>query len=189
MNFTTTTQHLSVSTPGVKFAVRRMTEGMRQALRIRLAGAFARLRSLDADRQDLIEEAAARLRQDWDKVLVADLTPAERRRLQELVEQEALIRVTEINPAYLDAGFAMLEGLTIDDAPAATAADLARGPSGLYREVLTAVLSASGLAEDARPNSASPSTSGAVEGGATPGTAAPDASAPTNTASTTASAA
>lgn len=189
-NFTTTISHDSATTPGVKFVVRRMTEGTRRQLRLRLASAFAKLRAIDADRDDMIEDAAARLGKTIDAVFVSELSRDERRRLQEFVESAELIRDTEIHPVYVDAGLISIEGLTIDDAPATTAADLARVPGGeLYREVLAAVKAAAGLASETRPNSASPSTSGAVEGGEIAGSIAPDASASSNTASTAAPAA
>ena len=187
-NFTTTIRHESKAAPGVVFDVKRMAEGARLELRVKLADAFARLRAIDAERQDMIEEAAARLGKDWTAVLVSELTASERRTLRECTEREALVTDTEVNPAYLVAGLATLDGLQIDGAPAAPG-DLARGPRELYREILAAVLAASGLAPEARPNSESPSTSGAVEDGATNDSTAPDASASSSTGSTIAPAA
>lgn len=190
MDFATTIVQDSAAAPGVKFTVYRMSERIRRELRVQLAGAFAEIREIEADRQDLVEEAAARLRKDWTEVLVTELTRQERRRLTELVEREALVRDTKINPAYLQAGLASIDGLLIDGAPGTTAEDLARVPGGeLYREVMQAVLTAAGLAEAKRPNSGSPSTSGAVEGGKTDDTTAPGANESSSTASTTAPAA
>jgi len=190
MNFTSLIRHESREAPGVSFGVRRMTEGTRLKLRLDLAAAFGRLRALESERVDLLDRAAERLRKPADQVLVGELLASERRELAELVEREALIQQTEINPAYLAAGIAWIEGLTLDGEAITDAAGLARVPCPrLYREILDAVLAASGLEDADRPNSGSPSTSGAVEGGETAVTTAPGASASSNTASITAPAA
>lgn len=176
MNFESLIRHESAAAPGVTFFVRRMTEGARLRLRLDLAAAFAKLRAIEADRSDLLDRAAERLRKAAEEILVAELLPAERRDLADLVEREALVQATEINPAYLAAGLDSIEGLTLDGAAITDAAGLARVPSPeLYREVMDAVLAAAGMSAETRGNSASPSTSGAVEAPTTSGSIAPGA--------------
>lgn len=189
MNFESLIRHESAAAPGVTFFVRRMTEGARLRLRLDLAAAFAKLRAIEADRSDLLDRAAERLRKAAEEILVAELLPAERRDLADLVEREALVQATEINPAYLAAGLDSIEGLTLDGTAITDAGGLARVPSPeLYREVMDAVLAAAGMSAADRGNSASPSTSGAA-GATTNDSTAPGAGETGSTSTTAAPAA
>lgn len=190
MNFESLIRHDSKVAPGVTFGVRRMTEGARLHLRMDLAAAFGKLRAIEGDRSDLLDRAAERLRKKPEEVLVAELLPAERRELAELIEREALVQSTEINPRYLAEGLAWIEGLTLDGAAVTDAAGLARVPSTeLYREVMDSVLAAAGMSAANRGNSDSPSTGGAVGEAKTGDTTAPDANATGSTSTTAAPAA
>lgn len=190
MNFESLLRHESAAAPGVTFFVRRMTEGARLKLRLDLAAAFVKLRAIEADRSDLLDRAAERLRKPAEQILVAELLPAERRELADLVEREDLVQKTEINPAYLAAGLDSIEGLTLDGSAITDAAGLARVPCPeLYREVMDAVLAAAGMSPEARGNSGSPSTGGAAPEAPTNDTTAPGASASAGTSETAAPAA
>lgn len=186
-NFESTKLLESTTHPGVRFRVRCLTEGYRLALRRHLAAALARIHDLDAEREDWVAEIAAERGTPPDQLQLGELTARQRRKWGAYAEQIDLIYDTEVNPAYLEAGLAEIEGIEIDGialkSAAIRAADL---PAGLAAEILKAVLREAGLAAGQIENLRSPTTSGAEVDGPTSGTGAPSVSASDSTSSATA---
>lgn len=186
-NFESTKLLESTTQPGVRFRVRCLTEGYRLALRRRLAAALSRIHDLDAEREDWMAQIAAEYGTAPDQLQLGELTARERRKWLAYAEQIDLIYDTEVNPVYLEAGLAEIEGLDIDGvAIKSTSIRPADLPAGLATEILQAVLREAGLAAGQAENLKSPTTSGAEVDGLTSGTGAPCASASDSTSSATA---
>lgn len=175
MNWQSTVSRESATCPGVRFTVRRLSEGMRVEIRLRCAAALAELRDIEAEREAWFEELAAARGVPIDSLKVGDLTPAERRRLQGFADRIDLLQAAQIEPAYFDAGFVSVDGLEIDgrvpDGPTLRNA----GPPALYREIVAEIMRLANVGHDDAENLESPSTSGAEVDGGTQPTTAPSA--------------
>lgn len=176
MNYESTITKDAQACAGVRYTFRRMSEGMRIELRRKLAAAFARLRDLAQDREDLDAAMAERLSKPIEQITMAELTPAERARLARILDEQALVQECDIQPGYFDAAFVAVEGLTIDGIAPDGALLRAAGPPNLVREITEAILAESMLTPAERENFGLPTTSGAQVDGPTTGTAAPHAS-------------
>jgi len=162
---------------GVSFRFRRLTEGVRLRIRLALADTLAKLREIEAEREELFDRIAARLNRPVEEITLGELTSQERAALQTLTDRIELINEAEVKPAYVDACLVAVEGIEING-QAVTAASLREeGPPELYREIAAAIMAEAGLTEEERGNSSWPSTSREVEGGVTSGIGAPDADA------------
>lgn len=185
-NFESTLARTSATHPGVRFTIRCITEGVRLQLRRQLAGAFARIRDIEAERDEFYARLAETKGKPFDQITMAELTPRERREFDRLQEAIDLVQDTEVQPAYFDAAFVSVEGLTIDGRAPDGAALRDRGPSRLVQEITAAILAEAGLTPEQRANLESPSTSAAAVDGITNVTSAAPASATASTADATA---
>jgi hypothetical protein len=153
--------------PGVRFRFRRLTEGVRLRIRMQLAETLAKLREIEAEREELFERISARLNRSAEEITVAELTPRERAEMDMLADRIELLNEAYVRPAYVEACLLEVEGLEIDG-QAVTPENLREcGPPELYREIAGAIMSEAGLTDAERGNSVSPSTLPAVEGGQT----------------------
>jgi hypothetical protein len=176
VNYTSTITRDAEACAGVKYTFRRMSEGMRIELRRKLAPAFARLRDLAQEREDLDATMAERLGKPIEQITMGELTSAERARLARILDDQALVQECDIQPGYFGACFVRVEGLTIDGADPDAQLLRDAGPPDLVREITDAILAESVLTPVERENFGSPTTSGAQVAGPTTGTAAPPAS-------------
>lgn len=183
MNWESTINLEAKSIPGVKFRIRKITEGLRVQLRLHLAEAFGRMRDIEAEREAFHAELAERHGKRADDLLVADLSAEERKRLAGFVERLALIQDAELNAAYYEAAFEAAEGITVDGKAPDAALLRDRGPGELYREIVAAVLREAGLSAEEKANLESPSTSAAAVDGKTSATSAASASGTDSTSS------
>ncbi|MFN3323416.1 MAG: hypothetical protein ACK5AZ_07970 [Bryobacteraceae bacterium] len=177
MNFEskTTQQSKLEGFQGVSFTVNKLTEGVRIQLRLKLADALARLRDIEAEREEFFESLAQGKGKPFEEIRVSELTAKERRVLDGFNDRIDIINETEVNPAYFQAGFVSVEGLEIDGTKPDAETLRKAGPPALYREILAAIFSNGGLTAEEKENLESPSTSGAAVDGQTSSTNAPSA--------------
>jgi len=175
MNFESTVTKQS-KLAGVSFTVRKLTEGVRIRLRLDLADALARLRDIEAERQEFFEGLASAKGKAVDEITLAELTAKERRALDGFTDRIELINEAEVNPAYFRAGFVAVEGLEIDGRVPDAEMLMQSGPPELYREILAEIFKHAGLTAEERENLRSPSTSGAEVDGQTSSSNAQSAS-------------
>lgn len=177
MDFKSTRTVESVSIPGVKFVVRVMSEGVRVALRLKMASELATMREISLERDEWLEEIQQEKDKPFDKIRIGDLTRRERARLDGFNERIAALNEAVIDPQYFSAGLVSVEGITIDGS-APNAENLRElGPPSLYREILAAIRQESGLSAEELENLGSPSISGAVVEAETSATTADSAGA------------
>ena len=155
-----TVPFVSLTTPGVTGVVRKLTFGARNALRKRLASVYDRKLDLGADMAELVEELQT-AHPDSKDLMLADLTARETVRFEKLSSAIQIVE-NDINAAQIEECFISLDA-TIDGAPV-TKANLAELPVDLARELVQAILGATGATGDAAKNSGSATTSGGVDG-------------------------
>jgi hypothetical protein len=163
----------SKTLPGVRFTIKKYTEGVRQELR-RLQGSAPRELN---EAQDEMNRAL----DEW-KQSVAHLSAEEQARergpleLWAAVDRVEDIRRNQIDPAYVRVALISVEGAQIDG-HAMTAEDVINvAPTEFYREVLTRIKEEYGLTEREKGESEPPSTCGVAEGGCSNPTSAENAS-------------
>jgi hypothetical protein len=162
--------------PGVSFTVNKLTEGVRVALRLRLAEALARLRDIEAEREEFFDSLAKAKGKPVEEIRVRELTHRERRTLQNFIDRAELINESDVYPAYFDAGFIAVDGIEIDGKKPDAETLRKSGPPALYREILAEILAGAGITDEESENLRSPSTSGAEVDGTSPSTDAPSVS-------------
>jgi hypothetical protein len=162
--------------PGVAFTVNKLTEGVRVALRLRLADALAQLRDIETEREEFFDSLAQAKGKPVEDILMRELTHRERRALQGFIDRAELINESEVYPAYFDAGFVAVDGIEIDGKKPDAETLRKSGPPALYREILAEILASAGITDEESENLGSPSTSGAEVDGKGPSTDAPSAS-------------
>ena len=138
---------------GVRFVLRKMTEGRRIRLRIALAGPQARIRELLEEYERLAEKAGGEMDADT------------RARVRQLSLAMAEISDNEITPAWVRWGLEAIEGLEIDGSGATVESLIEAGPRTLYHEVADAIRKEAGLTEEEQGESESPIISAALEDG------------------------
>ena len=153
---------------GVRFVLRKMTEGRRIKLRMALAGAQARIRELLEEQERLLAPAG--------DVAKAELDAETKAAVRKLSLAMAEIADNEITPAWVSWGLERIEGLEIDGQPATLESLIEAGPPQLYHEVADAIRKEAGLTEEEQGESGSPITSAAPEDGREQATSAAPAS-------------
>lgn len=176
MNYESTITKESAHCARVRYTFRRMSEGMRIALRQQLSAAFGRLRDLAQDRDALHVAITERLGKPIEQVLVGELTPEERARMTQIEDEQGTVQECTVQPAYFAAAFVRVAGLTIDGLEPDGTVLRECGPPELVQEITAAILEASTLTAAERENFGSPTTSGAQVAGPTSDTSARAAS-------------
>lgn len=176
MNFESTITAASKVLDGVTFTFAKLTEGVRTAIRLKLADALARSRDIEAEREEFFAALEQSKGKPFDEITMGELTARERATLQTFNDRIELVNDSEVNPAYFDACFVSVEGIEINGKNPDAATLRKSGPRELYREILAAIMTEAGLTPEQRENLKSPSTSGAVVDGKTSGINAPGAS-------------
>jgi hypothetical protein len=161
IDLTSKTRHPSKLLPDVTIVIKKMSMGVRLALRKETAAAARRLveasdevQRVSKEFNDSIKDLSAQEQATtrWPKELTDAFEAA-------AAEQEA------IDKAYIDVCLVSIDGATIDGKPI-TASDVYErcGPE-FFREVSEVIKSEYGLTEREKGESAPPSISGAAEGG------------------------
>ena len=153
MNFESTVSHNSKlpGFEGVKFCLKKMTEGRRIKLRLALAAAQAEL-------MDVLTEASNAKDNEV--------------KLAGLLNQVESIRGNTIDPLYVRWGVKSIEGLQIDGQDATVDLLIEEGPPELYQEILSRVKKEAGLSDEEKGESVPPTTSNAATDGRTETTTA-----------------
>lgn len=149
---------------GVTFVVHKLTEGRRNRLRLKLADALAKLRTIQGEIDAL--PLPRTLEGDLDDK--AELDPKVLAQVLVLQDRIQTITSVEIDPAYVDACFVSVAGVEIDGKSGADVdATLLResGPEELYREIVAVVRAEAELTGTERKNSESPTTLDVAAGG------------------------
>jgi hypothetical protein len=165
---------------GVRFVLRKMTEGRRIRLRMQLAAAQARIHELMDEQKRLAAEVGAATVEE-----VRD--PEAARQIAKLTREMADLADNEMTPTWVRWGLASIEGLEIDGEPATVESLIESGPPDLYQEVAEAVRKEAGLTAEEQGESGSPTTSPAPGDGRTSNTGAGPASESGSTSEGTAS--
>lgn len=147
-NHTTTRRLESQLFSGVSFVLKKMTEGRRIDLRTKLAPHNSRVREI------MREQAII------DKVDENDRDVSKWIALQEEFDS---IMLEQVNPAWINWGVKLIDGLEADGNPLGLE-DWKDWPSALVNEVVEAVKAEAELNGTERKNSESPTTSGEVVG-------------------------
>jgi len=157
---------------GVTFTIANMTKRQRDKLRLESAGALAKLRELHAEAAYLQKKAEEA---NDDPLLMAEVDTK--------WDQAMSIDVTEMDAAYLRAGFMKVEGLQIEGPNQVTNAEdlMVLAPESLVMEIVSAIREASELSTLERKNLQSSTTSGAPVEDQTSATTAASASRPEST--------
>jgi hypothetical protein len=163
-NYTTTLRKESKTYPGVFYTLSKMSEARRAKLRLDIAPATSKVRSLLRDMRRLEE------------VPVDERTADQLEDLMRMADELDTIAGGDIDPAWLRWGLRKLEGLTIDDVEADVEMLISDGPPALFSEIVDVIKKTAQLNGEDEKNSESPIISGGVMGGTTTDTTAPPAS-------------
>ncbi len=130
--------------PGVKFTLRKMTEGRRMDLRKQLAGPNQRARDILREQSELekVEEEQR-----------------ETIKIMNLQDEFDGLMLEVVNPIWIVWGCKQIEGLEVDG-DSLSVEDWKNWPSALFDEILTAIKSEAELNGAERKNFVSPITSG-----------------------------
>lgn len=146
----------SKTTPGVQFTIRRMTDGVRNRLRLSLAKPLAQLRDLQArlNSFDVPEN---------EKDAPAEMLTA----ILNLNDEIQNLVASEINPHYFRAAFVGVMGIEVDGEKNPSADFfIENGPEELYNEIVEAIRDQAQMSAKEKQNLESPTTSAAdVVGG------------------------
>lgn len=176
MNWKSTCTLDSETMPGVRVICKRFTHERRAALELELIEYRDQLREKMLAYAENIENKGL-LDNDGNFVLDEDGKPKDAGDSDFIRAQKATRRrafdqwasggiEVHIKPATIRAYVTRVEGLSVDDVPVITGADLAeRAPDVLCDEVYLFIHTHGGLSDEERKNSPSPSTSPEAEGG------------------------
>ncbi len=181
LNFTSTKTLTSEKFPGVSFTIRVMTDGVRSALNLALAGTLAKMRDLTADIQSIDFERDAE-----GNVLEAKAAPHMLALATNLTDEALRLRRFTMDPEYFKACFVSVDGIQIDGTVPDGPTLKERGPEDLYREIVEKIHEEAEMSAEERANLGSPTTSVAGVGGQTNGTTAAPADAKATTSPATA---
>lgn len=169
MNYSSTISTESLAMPGVTYAIRKMSEGIRIGLRRSLSDHFHELRAIEAEEQGFLANLGKKYEKPAGEILISELSPEERQDLDTYADRKDEIQDVRINPAYLKASFVSVEGLKIDGKTPDADLLLASGPPDLVKEILRSIFENSGLSGAQKENLELPTTSSAEAGGQTSG--------------------
>lgn len=164
LNITSTVVVESKAVPGVKYTLKKMTEGRRIKLRAQIAKPARRLveilGDIEAERIALeyhMQQKKLAEENGIDFAETYNLT-----RVSELVTERDTLDKDEIRPAYLRWGLKSVDGLTIDGKPADAESIIENGSDEaikLYEEMIAEIYKAAGLTERQEGESVPPTTS------------------------------
>lgn len=168
INLESKTTFESKAFPGIKFTIRKYTEGVRHELRRLTAGNGRELNEAGAE--------MARLRDEYVAAIEADPAAKPTPEFLEAISRVDDIRSCQIEPAYVRAAFVSVDGVQIDGRPLTANDVIQSAPRELYTELYTFIADEYGLTEREKGESEPPSICGAAEGGSDQSSNAPTAS-------------
>jgi len=185
--------------PGVKFTLRKISQGRRVDLGMQLASVEAKAAELERERQPLLdkikeaEDAAAiepcscdhaedQHLAETKRCTVADcecrkpvIDREDQERINALDVKQFFLVQNEFTPIYIRWGVKKIEGLEIDEQPATVESLIEAGPEPLVNEVRNEIVRLTRMTAEEALSFKSPTTSDAQVGTATNNSSAPGA--------------